>query len=224
MLSEKLPAFIKKASVASWDTVVNNMVITASLNITIKGGFELTYGKTEQAIAINGSVSLEPESDSCLCDLDKCSKDGFLFRMRLKFDKFMENVYYLASGGENTKSYGVSMFYKYGKLMAAFTTKTKAWYVGIAKVKKGHWLTFELSWNNSVASVYVDGGLAGQSELAMDRGSGIADKSICDVFLGKATTTEIRTEQTVVEIEEISVYTASWDVLLENKVVVQGQL
>ncbi len=141
------------------DEIRNNKLIHELLDINAYGGCRNVPGVIATAVKLRGNtqhLDIGQHSSSCLGNLQRCTH-GYTGSMFVKFDRFLEGMYYLSTGDQ-----GINMYYKDGRVHIDFEINGKKWTVPLSQLDTDTWYFLEYTWHpGSLLRVYLNNRLVG---------------------------------------------------------------
>lgn len=140
-------------------SIVGNILVTPSRNLTVVGTPTLVAGPSGQALQLNGAgqyIDLSSNDNGCLGNPGQCEL-GLSVTFNVKFMTLTENMYIFSNGGDEPDGFGTAMYYRRNRLFLTVSTKTKEWTVETTLIKVNVFFKVDFSWSEQTGLVlYLD--------------------------------------------------------------------
>ena len=170
-------------------TIVGNILVTSSGNITISGGLKLvTNIRNKLALTFNGVDQFLDWTEvigQCLMDPDQCTH-GLTITFSLKFSRLEEDMYVLSNCGDEEDGTGIAMYYRRRRLYFTLTTRSREWtvYLKHSDIDQGQYQQFEVTWSGQAGlEISVDGKHAKRDKRFRKRS--VKKPKKCPFYMGR---------------------------------------
>lgn len=217
-----------KKSVLTFEEIKSDKVTTETFTAELEGTYEVVEETTTAVkLAEDAFIKITPGTeDWCLFNFFSCAEQGLTARFSFKFEKFVENTYYLASGAESVEGQGLAMLFRFGQMHVILATETEYWFVSIEQsfIQFDEFTWFDYSFTKQDGlSVYVNNVLVGRMVQANQRVISATGDISKEIYIGKASVSSTVETQTEVTVSEVQTYNVSREVLVKQGYAVVGK-
>lgn len=154
----------------SWSTLFEGTIKSEEFTAVVQGATVIKT-PTEEVLQVKTGqhVAITPTRGTCMADISQCTS-GLTLRFPLRILEYRNGMVFSSSGGDEENSYGWTIKYFEGRMVAMVTTITKKWIVEFRKFDTGKWFNLDLSWEETRGLfVYIDNKLVAKADKFIER-------------------------------------------------------